>query len=113
VPVLTTGGAALDRLTAEFFGKLRPSFRPAVVDSNGAQGEHGVDRRACPVHATAFEARLNDEFVSAFDSAISDGPACGLKGRLIQLGLALGQVGEGLCEFKMVGLCGGELACSG
>lgn len=112
VRVLRTVGAALGRLTAELVGKLRPSFDLAVVGGKGAPREHRVDMGTGSVHSTTFEARLNHPCVGTFDGVISDGPASGLKGWIVQWGFALGPGGEGLCEFNMVGLCGGELACS-
>jgi hypothetical protein len=51
-----------------------PLLRPAVIANEVAQGKHGVDMAALPVHAGAFEACFDDRLVGAFDHAAADGP---------------------------------------
>lgn len=40
-----------------------PDFQPAIITDAIAQSQHGVDVFALPVHASAFEARFDHEFV--------------------------------------------------
>jgi hypothetical protein len=64
VQALTTGLHALFfGLCAEVGVNQRPCLRPTVIADEIAQGKHGVDMAALPVHAGAFEAGFNDRLV--------------------------------------------------
>ena len=64
---------------------LRPVFSPTTRAEDVTQGEHGIDIRLCPVHASAFETGLNDKLVAAFHDAAADGPTLGLEEGILDL----------------------------
>ena len=74
-PFLTGRETAVLGLREEAGLDVRPFLLPAVITEEVAQGEHGVDVLTLPVHAGAFEARLDHQFVGALDHAAADGPA--------------------------------------
>jgi hypothetical protein len=47
-------------------GEALPIVLPAIMADAGSQGEHRVDMETLPMHASAFETRLDHEFVGAF-----------------------------------------------
>lgn len=52
--------ALLFRLGQELGVNLGPFMCPAVITGKVAQGQHGVDMGALPVHAGTFEPRFDD-----------------------------------------------------
>lgn len=67
---------AVLRLIDEAGLDVRPFLLPAVVTEEVTQGEHGVDVTTLPVHAGAFEPRLDDELVGTLDHALPMGQPC-------------------------------------
>jgi hypothetical protein len=88
---------------------LGPFLRPTIITDEVAQGEHRVDMRALPVHASAFEPRFDDRLVGAFDHAAADGPALLDKLWVLELRLPLREIGTVVAQRFAVGILGLEL----
>ena len=83
--LVATVSAMLAGLLAQSGSDLRPGFTPAIVTSDVAQGKHGIDRGARPVHTTAFETSFHDKFVGTLDCTIADRPPLLLKGGIVHV----------------------------
>ena len=103
--------ALVSGLVAALGGNVRPGIRPTVVTGNMPPREERIDRRTRPVPGTAFEPSVNDPFVSAFDGVSADGSAGGLKGRIVQWGFTFDQIGQRVCQGRMLRRRDRELLC--
>ena len=92
-PFLTGRETAVLGLGEEAGLDVGPFLLPAVITEEVAQGEHGVDVTTLPVHAGALEPRLDDQLVGTLDHAAADGPALLAEAGILQLCLALLEVG--------------------
>ncbi len=78
------------RRVAQSGARPRPSGHYRRCCARRASDRHA----ARPVHATAFQAGFDYQFVAALHRAIANGPAGGLKGRILHMGRALFQIGH-------------------
>ena len=76
------------------YQNVRPFLLPTVVAEEVAQGEHGVDVATLPMHAGALEPGFDDQLVGTLDHAAADGPALLAEAGILQLCLALLEVGK-------------------
>ena len=107
---LATGLHALGfGLGQELGVNLGPFLCPTVITDEVAQGQHGVDMRAQPVHAGALEPRFDDRLVGAFDHAAADGPALLDERRVLELRLPFGQIGVVVAQRLALWILGLEL----
>lgn len=100
-------------LVAQVSDNLGPGFGPAVTTGDGAQSKHRIDMGARPMHATTFEACLDDQLIRALDGAIADRPAGLLKGGVAHLGAAFFQIGQGASQLWLIGPLSCELTQDG
>jgi hypothetical protein len=84
---------------------LRPSLTPLIITDNITQGQHRIDMGPGPVHATAFQARLNHQFVGAFSGAVANRPTRRHKGGILHVGLPLLQIGQVRRQFGRFWFC--------
>ena len=71
-----------------------PSLIPAITTDDIAQRQHRIDMRPRPVHATALQPRLDDQFIATFNGAVTNRPAGRQERRVLHMGDALLQVGQ-------------------
>ncbi len=72
----------------------RPDLPPAVIADRIPQHQHRIDTRPCPMHARAFEPRLDHQFVGTFHDPAPNRPAGRLEGWIGHLLDALHQIGQ-------------------
>ena len=77
----------------------RPGFGPTIIASDIAQSQHRVDMRACPVHAGALQASLDDQLVATLHGAAADGQALRQVIGVLDLLLPLLQIGQGAGQY--------------
>ena len=98
------------RLIAQMVRNSGPRLRPTIRTSDRPQGDEWVDVRARPVHAAAFQARLNHQLVGAFNAPAADRKALSLEYGVLALVQPLGQVVQrGVARFASRGWIGGLL----
>ena len=88
------GFASLAGMLAQPDFDLGPVFPPATGADDVAESEHGIDISLSPMHASSFQASLDDELIAAFHCAAADGPALGLEEGILDLVLAFLEIGQ-------------------
>ena len=68
------------RLIEQMVRNSGPRLRPTIRTSDRPQGDEWVDVRARPVHAAAFQARLNHQLVGAFNATVAPNGGWSLTG---------------------------------
>jgi hypothetical protein len=91
--------------------RLAPPLLPPLIADGGAQGEHGVDMAALPMHPCSFEANFDDVFVGTLHHARADGPALVSKLRVVHQGFALAQVVQVLLDALALRQFAPQLIC--
>jgi len=87
-------------LLAQDRDNLGPSLRPAIIAGHIPQRHHGVDVVWSPMHATAFQARFDHQFVGTFDRPVTNRPASLLELGILHQSYALLQIGQFLLQFR-------------
>src|SRR5260370_42080381 len=64
----------LHLLLHTLLARQQPSFFPTIMADLCAQGKHGIDMRALPLHASAFESCLHHRFIGTFHTAAAKRP---------------------------------------
>jgi len=82
----------LARLIAQVLLEARPCLRPTIRTSDRPQCDERIHVRACPVHAAAFQSRLDHQLVGAFHTAAADRKAQRLETRVLDLVQPFGQI---------------------
>src|SRR3989441_3569825 len=83
---------SLVSLSAKSSADAWPHLGPAIGTGDGPQRHQGIDVSTCPVHPAPLESRLDHDLVGAFGAATADRIAGRLKGGVVDLCQAFGEV---------------------
>ena len=81
-----------------------PLLSPAVAANDVAQAQHRIHPGPRPVHSPSLQPRFHHQLVGAFNGPAPDGPAPGLKDRVLHLVFPLFQVGQGSAQVSFLTL---------